>query len=47
MLVDLAALRADFAGLQVVHAAELERDVHEGKGHRGRSAVVQFVACRA
>lgn len=46
MLVDLAALRVDFAGLQELHAAELERDVHEGKGHRGRSAVVQFLARR-
>lgn len=44
MLVDLAALRADFAGLEVLHGAELERDVQEGKGHRGLSSVVQFVA---
>lgn len=46
MLVDLAALRADFAGLAVLHGQELERDVIEGKGHRGRSAVVQFLARR-
>lgn len=44
MLVDLATLRADFAALSLVHGQELERDVVEGKGHRGRSAVVQFVA---
>lgn len=44
MLVDLAMLRTDFAGLALVHGQELERDVVEGKGHRGRSAVVQFVA---
>jgi SAM-dependent methyltransferase len=44
MLVDLATLRTDFATLEVLHGVELERDVLEGKGHRGRSAVVQFVA---
>jgi SAM-dependent methyltransferase len=44
MLVDLAALRADFAGLEVLLGVERERDVHEGHGHRGASAVVQFVA---
>ena len=44
MLMSLPLLRADFAGLAVVHAIELERDVVEGAGHIGRSAVVQFVA---
>jgi SAM-dependent methyltransferase len=44
MLVDLATLRADFAALEVLHGIERERDVLEGKGHRGLSAVVQFVA---
>ncbi|MBL8752820.1 MAG: class I SAM-dependent methyltransferase [Planctomycetes bacterium] len=44
MLVDLATLRADFAGLEVLVGRELEREVWEGKGHRGASSVVQFVA---
>jgi len=44
MLVGLADLRGDFAGLTVLRGEELERDVREGKGHKGRSAVVQFVA---
>lgn len=44
MLVDLAALREDFAGLVIEFGVECEREVLEGKGHRGRSAVVQFVA---
>ena len=44
MLVDLAALRADFVGMQILHGVELERDVLEGIHHYGRSAVVQFVA---
>ena len=46
MLVDLAALRADFADLEVLHGVEIERNVLEGQGHRGRSAVVQFIARR-
>lgn len=44
MMVDLATLRADFAGLEVLLGVERERDVHEGTGHRGASSVVQFVA---
>ena len=47
MLPTSAVLRAEFAGLQVEFDREQERDVHEGQGHRGRSAVVQFVARRA
>ena len=44
MLMSLPLLQADFAGLAIVHAIELERDVVEGAGHIGRSAVVQFIA---
>lgn len=36
-------LLEDFAGLEPVAAREIERDVDEGKYHRGRSAVVQFL----
>lgn len=44
MMLDLATLRADFGGLRIELGVERERDVIEGKGHGGRSAVVQFVA---
>lgn len=47
MLPTSALLRAEFAGLQVELDQERERDVQEGHGHRGRSAVVQFVARKA
>ena len=44
MLPTLALLRAEFAGLEVLVGVERERAVLEGKGHRGASSVVQFVA---
>ena len=46
MMLDLATLRSEFAGLDELLGVERERDVVEGKGHRGSSAVVQFVARR-
>jgi SAM-dependent methyltransferase len=42
----VAQLRQELAGLEFEHVAELERDVQEGKGHSGRSAVVQVIARR-
>lgn len=42
----LADLRAELAGLELEIAREVERDVHEGACHHGRSAVVQVVARR-
>jgi SAM-dependent methyltransferase len=42
----LAVLRDELAGLEFVHALELERDVQEGAFHHGRSAVVQVIARR-
>lgn len=39
-----AALREELAGLELLVADELEREVQEGKYHQGRSAVVQVVA---
>lgn len=42
--MSLAALREELAGLNILHAQELDRDVNEGRFHRGRGAVVQFVA---
>lgn len=42
----LADLRTELAGLDFEIAHEIERDVHEGTYHHGRSAVVQVVARR-
>ena len=44
MLPNLQELKNNLAELQITSAAELERDIQEGEGHRGRSAVVQFLA---
>jgi SAM-dependent methyltransferase len=46
LLVTLDALRAELAGLEFLVAREVERDLHEGALHQGRSAVVQVVARR-
>lgn len=46
LLPTLAELRRELAGLELEHAAELERVIHEGHGHDGPSAVVQVVARR-
>jgi SAM-dependent methyltransferase len=46
LLYSLADLRDDLAGLDLVHAVETEREVHEGKYHAGRSAVVQVLGLR-
>ena len=44
LLMTLEALRTELAGLRIEHGVEMERDVHEGEHHRGRSAVVQILA---
>jgi SAM-dependent methyltransferase len=44
MLPTLAQLREELTGLEFEHAAELEREVQEGQGHAGHSAVVQVLA---
>jgi SAM-dependent methyltransferase len=46
LLMPLADLRAEFAGLEFLVAHEIERDIVEGNGHRGPSAVVQIAARR-
>jgi len=46
LLAPLAELRAELAGLDLEVGVEREREVHEGRGHGGRSAVVQLVARR-
>ena len=47
MLPTLAQLRGELSGLEFEYAAESERDVQEGQGHAGRSAVVQVRARKA
>lgn len=46
LLVEPAALREELGGLELAVLRELERDVHEGVFHHGRSAVVQAVAVK-
>lgn len=47
LLMTLAALRDELAGLDFLHACECERDVIEGTGHTGRASVVQVCARKA
>lgn len=46
LMPTLAELRGELAGLDLVHAVEREREVHEGQGHFGLSAVVDIVAVK-
>jgi len=46
LLMTLPELRAEVSGLEFLLAREVERDIVEGTGHTGRSAVVQIVARR-
>jgi SAM-dependent methyltransferase len=44
LLPTLVGLREELPGLEFAIGQEIERDVHEGGGHTGRSAVVQVLA---
>jgi SAM-dependent methyltransferase len=46
MLMTLASLRQELAGLRFVQALELDRNVLEGKFHTGQAAVVQILAIK-
>lgn len=46
MLASLAVLRQELAGLELLHAHELEREVSEGSYHTGVASVVQIVGRR-
>lgn len=46
MLVSLADLSAELAGLDFPHARELEREVREGQYHTGVASVVQVIGVR-
>jgi hypothetical protein len=39
-----ADLKEELKGLEFPLIREVERDVHEGKYHQGKSAVVQLIA---
>ena len=45
-LAACAALTGELAGLELLHAQELEREVREGAYHTGAASVVQIVARR-
>ena len=46
LLMTLTGLRDELKGLELEIGREIERDVIEGTGHRGRAAVVQVVGRR-
>jgi len=43
LLYEPEELRAELAGLELEHFAEIEREVHEGRYHHGRGAVLQVL----
>lgn len=43
-LYTLDGLRADFPGWQILRAADYDAVIHEGTGHSGPSALVDFIA---
>lgn len=44
LMMDLASLEIELEGLEILHAAEIVREVVEGKYHTGQGAVVQVIA---
>lgn len=44
LMLTLAEVRAELAGLDFIEAEEKEREVHEGRHHDGMSAVLQLIA---
>jgi len=46
MLMTLASLRQELAGLKFIQAVELDRNVLEGKFHTGKAAVVQILGIK-
>lgn len=47
LLMTLEALKTELAGMDFLHGTEIDRMIHEGRGHEGQSAVVQIVARRS
>jgi len=46
LMMTLDDLRPELAGLEFIHARELERDVVEGRFHTGRASVVQVLGMK-
>ncbi len=46
LLVSLNNIKTEFNGLNFIHAKEKIREVHEGKLHFGKGAVVQLIAVK-
>jgi SAM-dependent methyltransferase len=46
LLMELAVIRQELPGLRLEIAREVEREVIEGKYHKGRAAVVQILAVK-
>ncbi|MBT0652058.1 class I SAM-dependent methyltransferase [Geomobilimonas luticola] len=46
MLMSLDELKRELAGLELVHAVQVERDVLEGRGHTGLASVVQILGVK-
>lgn len=46
MMMDLETLRDELTGLDLIHAKELTRTIHEGEFHNGPGAVVQVVGVK-
>ena len=46
MLMSLDDLKRELAGLEIIHAVKMERDIREGRGHTGLSSVVQILAVK-
>jgi hypothetical protein len=44
MMMDLNGLRVELAGLELEYAADVLRDIREGRLHTGQGAVVQVLA---
>jgi hypothetical protein len=43
-MYDEAMLRAAFADFDILALASYDADIHEGSGHKGRSALIDLVA---
>src|SRR6185369_13054356 len=46
MLMSLNELNQELAGLEFVHAVQIEREVREGSGHTGLASVVQLLGIK-
>ena len=47
LLMSLDDLKEELAGLEFLHAVQIEREVREGQGHTGLASVVQLLAIKS